>query len=204
MVDTNKDQCLSDDGPILVRRLYFLELDEKVPFQDIGPYIYTYIIDGGKEQHVAYGLEHFQVVPGEPNTPFEKATGPETEEFALWAQYNLYQAILLHEDRRHQARESHLVDIAKYILSTCISKEDWLRVVTPEDFGTVYRQALCPEVGEEDIIAVLADTFQGYLEGTIFVEQLSKSTTLRRQLQSITAMGSYVNVTDEIEPAAIR
>lgn len=204
MVDANKDQCLSDGGPIFVRRLYFLELDEKVPFQDIGPYIHTYIIDGGKEQYVAYGLEHFQVVPDEPKTLFEKALDPESEEYALWAQYNLYQAILLHEDRRHQARESHLVEIAKYILTTCISKEDWARVITPDDYDVVYRQALCPEVSEEDIIAVLADTFQGFMEGAIFVDQLSKFTALRRQLQSVTALGSYFDVTDGVEPAEIR
>lgn len=204
MVDANEGQCLSDNEPILVRRLYFLELDEKVPFNDVGPYIHTYVLDGDKEQRVAYGLEHFQVVPEEPKTLFEKALDPESEEFALWARYNLYQAILLHEDGRHQARERHLVSIAKYILSTCISKEDRARVITPDDFGVVYRQALCPEVSEEDIIAVLASTFQGLVEGEIFVEQLSKSTSLWRQLQSVEAMGSYFNVKNEIEPTAIR
>lgn len=204
MVDVNEDQCLSNGEPILVRRLYFLELDEKVPFKDVGPHIHTYIVDGGKEQRVAYGLEHFQVTPEKPKTPYEKATNPETEEYALWARYNLYQAILLHEDGRHQARESHLVEIAKYILSTCISKEDRARVITPDDYEVVYRQALCPEIGEEDIIAVLASTFQGVLEGTIFVEQLGKTTSIRRKLQSIETMGSYVNVTDGIEPTAVR
>ncbi len=46
-----------------------------------------------------------------------------------------------------------------------VSPEDQERILTPEDYQVVYKGALCPEVTEGDIVAVLATIFQGHVEG---------------------------------------
>lgn len=180
-----------------VRRLYFLELEDNIPYPDPGPYIHVYKYPEGGEQHVVYGLEDFDEVPVKPDILFE-LTQPGTEEYALWERYNLYQAILLHERNCSEIREQYLRDVAEYILRECISKEDRATLLI-EQISDVYRQALCPEVKEGDLMAVLADTFQGYVEGEIIVRLIKGITDFGGVLSGYQALGNQPDVAIGIE-----
>lgn len=183
---------LSDRKPIKVRRLRFLELEDEVSYPDPGLYIHTYMVEGHPQQ-VAYGLDDYAEIPDRPKTPLVEAQ-PNSYEAALWEQYNLYRAVLTHERQRQDAREQYLVDCARHILKNCVSSEDRSRIDTPDDFKIVYRLALCPEVTEEDIVAVLAATFQGHLEGKAFVDFSEEATRLGREFFTDTALGATVDV----------
>lgn len=183
------NKLLSDGQPVQgVRRLKFLELDDKVPYPDPGLYIHTYMVEGHPQQ-VAYGLDDYEEIPTRPKTPLAEAR-PGSYEAAIWEQYNLYRAILTHERHRQDIREQHLIDVARYILNACVSVEDRDRVVSPDDFKIIHRLALCPEVTEEDIIACLAATFQGYMEGQIFVEFAEEIAKVGRELFTDTMVGT--------------
>jgi len=184
-------ELLSDGGPIKVRRLKFLELEEQCPYLDLGPYIHTYMVEGHPQQ-VAYGLQDFGETPERPDTPYEMAQ-PGSMEEALWGQYNLYRAILTHEHKRSQSRQDYLVETSRYILDNCIEPADRERIVTPEDFKLVYRLALCPEIVEEDIVAVLAQVFQSELEGEVFMGLIEKSQEIGRHLHSNSPMGTPIH-----------
>lgn len=175
-----------------VRRLYFLELEDHIPYDDLGPYIHIYYYPEGGEQHVAYGLTDFDEVPVKPDIPFEQ-TQPDTEKYALWQQYNLYQAILLHENKRVEVQQEYLVAVSRYILENCISIED-RGTLTIEQFSNVYRRALCPEVGEEDLLTVLADIFQGFVEGEIIARLIEKLAGFGGIIPSNQALGNPADV----------
>lgn len=183
---------LSDNQPIEVRRLKFLELEDQVSYNDPGLYIHVYVVDG-HDQPVGYSLNDFGEIPDRPKMPRPEVKD-NTEASALWEQYSLYRAVLLHERKRHESQEQYLIDCARYILDTCVSQEDRSRVITSDDFKLVYRLALCPEVTEEDIMAVLANTFQGYLEGQAFVDLSQETGEIGRILFSDQALGTSVNV----------
>ena len=167
------NNILSDGKPVEVRRLIFLELEQKVPYPDPGEYVHTYMVEG-HPQEVSYGMEDYSEIPTRPDTPL-----PEVEagsyEAALWEQYHLYRAILHHEHNRSELRDRYLVDCAEYILVECVRSTDRSRIITPADYKVVHRLALCPEVTEEDIVAVLATTFQGYVEGQIFMDLIGEA-----------------------------
>lgn len=182
---------LSDGRPVEVRNLAFLELEDKVPYPDPGLYIHTYMVVGHPQQ-VAYGLDDYAEIPERPKTLLVEAQ-PGSYEAALWEQYNLYRAVLTHERKRQDIREQYLVDCARYILEKCIGIDDRGRVLTPNDYKAIYRLALCPEVTEEDIVAVLANTFQGHLEGKAFVDFGKEAAQIGRQLFANSAMGIEVH-----------
>lgn len=182
---------LSDGQPVEVRRLRFLELEDQVPYLDPGLYIHTYMVEG-HPQKVAYGFEDYAEIPERPKTPFAEAQ-PDSYEAALWDQYHLYRAVLSHEHKRHELEEKYLVDCARYILVNCISLEDRDRIVTPGDYDIVYRMALCPEVTEEDIIACLATTFQGYMEGQAFMDLAGEAERVGRILFTDSTVGASVD-----------
>ncbi len=178
---------LSDGLPIEVRRLQFLELEDQVPNEDPGLYIHTYVVNG-YPQEVGYGLEDYAEIPERPAQPLHEAeVGSYLE--AQWEQYNLYRAVLTHERKRADLRDKYLIDCAKYILETCISPEDRMRILTTEDYQMVYNAALCPEVTEGDIVAVLAQTFQGNVEGQAFVEFIESAAEIGRVLYSNPVVG---------------
>jgi hypothetical protein len=186
------NNVLSDGQPIEVRRLAFMELELQVPYPDPGLYIHTYIVDG-HPQPIAYGLDDYAEIPERPKTSFADIQ-PGSYDEALWQQYNLYRAVLAHERKRQDVREQYLEDCAQYILAHCIDPADGERIVTPDDFKIVHRLALCPEVTEEDIVAVLAGTFQGHLEGKAFMEFDQKVAGIGRNLHADQAVGASVNV----------
>ncbi len=192
---------LSDGQPVEVRRLKFLELEDEVPYPDPGLYIHIYIVDG-HPQHVGYGLQDFGEIPEKPTTPFAEVQ-PGTLEEALWGQYHLYRAVLTHEHNRNEVREKYLVDCTYHILANCIDSIDRERIITPTDYDVVYRLALCPEVTEEDIVAVLAAVFQGSLEGQAFMDFTQETEWVGRVLYSDTALGTTINVQSWLDPAAI-
>ncbi len=171
-----------------VRRLYFLELEDNVKWEDPGPYIHIYRYPEGGEQHVAYILTDFDEVPAKPTIVFE-LTQPGTEQYAFWERYNLYQAILLHEQNRAELREDYLKRCTRYILEHCVQEP----VQTPQQFEELYRKALCPEVGEEDLIAVLANTFPGLMERYVSVESNEQLETIRRRVLSNTTLGATID-----------
>lgn len=182
---------LSDGQPVEVRQLKFLELDDHVPFLDPGLYIHNYVVDG-HDQPVGYGLQDFGEIPDKPEAPFAEAL-PGSMEEALWSQYHLYRAVLTHEHKRADAREEYLVDSARYILSNCLTSEDRDRAVTPDDFKLIYRLALCPEVTEGDIVAVLATVFQGYMEGEALVGLIEETERVGGFLYSDSALGDEID-----------
>jgi hypothetical protein len=186
------DNVLSDCQPIEVRRLKFLELEDNVSYLDPGLYIHTYMVEG-HPQEVAYGLEDYAEIPERPKIPLTKVQ-PDSYEAALWEQYHLYRAVLTHEHNRGELREQYLVDCARYILANCLNPADQKRIVTSEDYNSVYRLALCPEVTEEDIIACLATTFQGYVEGQAFMDLAREAKGVGRILFADTALGAAINV----------
>jgi len=193
---------LSDGQPIEVRRLAFLELEEHVPYPDPGLYIHVYVIDG-HDQPVGYGLDDFGEIPERPEAPFAGAD-PDSELHARWEQYNLYRAVLTHERKRSDIREEYLRACALYILAECISPEDRVRIVTPEDFEFIYRLALCPEVTEEDIVAILAATFRGYMEGEAIVGILEEAAWIGRILYTDPALGDAINVRAWAGPESVQ
>ena len=150
---------LSDGKPCKVRRLHFLEIEDNVDYNVDPPYTYVYETASGK-QEAQYVLTDWSEPPEKPKEPFEKAQ-PDTELFALWEAYNLYQAVLLHEIKRSEQQQVYLVDVARYIKKSCLTPTDRKRIVTPEDYEAISLDALCPEVGMEDLERELALTFQG-------------------------------------------
>lgn len=182
---------LSDGRLVEVRKLAFLELEDKIPYPDPGLYIHTYIVEGHPQQ-VAYGLDDYAEIPERPKKPLVEAQ-PGSYEAALWEQYNLYRAVLTHERKRQDIREQYLVDCAHYILENCIDTEGRKRVVTPDDYTIIYHLALCPEVTKGDIVAVLANTFQSHLEGQAFVDFSREAAQIGRQLIANSAMGIEVH-----------
>ena len=132
---------LSDEGEIEVRRLLFLEIEEKVQYKPLGPYYHTYRYASGTEDRVPYTLDDFSEVPQKPDRPFEEAE-PDTVLYALWERYNLYQVVLDHRRKQLVQLQGYLNEVAFYILSTCISEDDRARLRTPEDYFEVYRLAL--------------------------------------------------------------
>lgn len=173
-----------------VRRLYFLELEDNVKWDDSGAYVHTYYYPEGGEQHVVYTLADFDEVPVEPNTPFEQVQ-PGTEQYAFWERYNLYRAILLHEQRRLEIREDYLRRCSKYILEKCIENRE--EIQTPHQFEELYRKALCPEVREEDLIVVLANTFPGFMERKMSMEGNEQVETFGRLILSDTTLGVAID-----------
>ena len=182
---------LSDGQSVEVRRLRFLELEDEVPYLDPGLYIHIYMVEG-HPQKVAYGFEDYAEIPERPKTPFAEAQ-PNSYEAALWDQYHLYRAVLTHEHKRRELEEQYLVDCARYILENCVNLSDRLRIVTPDDYKIVHRLALCPEVTEEDIIACLATTFQGYMEGQAFMDLAGEAEGVGRILFANSPMGASVD-----------
>lgn len=182
---------LSDGRPIEVRRLAFLELEDKVPYPDPGLYIHIYMVEGHPQQ-VAYDLDDYAEIPERPKTSLVEAQ-PGSYEAALWEQYNLYRAVLTHERKRQDIREQYLIDCAHYILKNCIGIDDRGRVITPDDYQVICHLALCPEVTERDIVAVLASTFQGHLEGQAFMDFGQETAQIGRQLFANSTMGIEVD-----------
>lgn len=196
------NNILSDDQPIKVRRLYFLELEDEVPYLDPGMYIHVYMVDG-HSQSVGYNLQDFGEIPEKPKTPFAEIQ-PNSLEEALWGQYHLYRAVLTHEHKRGELREQYLVNCARYILTNCIASKERKRIITPDDYDVVYRQALCPEVTEEDIVAVLATVFQGNMEGQAFMDFSQEVEGVGRILYSDETLGAAINVSSWVDAETIQ
>lgn len=152
---------LSDGQNVEVRRLKFLEVEDNVLYPIEPPYTHTYQTAAG-EQEIQYVLSDWDKPPEKPKQSFSKAK-PDTELFAQWESYNLYQAVLLHEQRRADQTQKYLLSVARYVKNNCIPAKDKKRIVTPADYEAISQEALCPEVTMEDIEAELASTFQGLM-----------------------------------------
>lgn len=171
---------LSGDNEIEVRQLMFLELEEQVVFPDNHPYLHTYMVEG-HPQVVGYTLDDYQETPIKPQVPYEN-TEPDTFDRALWEQYRLYRAVLLHEQSQVKLQENYLEDCAKYILRACVSDKDRDSVVSANDYDSIYRAVLCPEVKEEDILAALASVFQGHMEGNLLMDCIEETARIGRAI----------------------
>jgi hypothetical protein len=153
-----KEVTLSDGLPCLVRVLGLFELDAIGP--DIpGPYRYSILTYSGQVYEAEYPL---------PEKPPEKPEGeppPGTVEWKQQQEYDTYLCALAHEETRAQVVEEWLNNVATYILEHCLSPDDRLRLVDPEDYQAVYAAAPVPKLRLEDIEAALRQTFRAEFGG---------------------------------------
>lgn len=146
---------------IRARRLALYELDV-VPFDDVGPFLYPYKTSSGHIVETAYDLAQWKTAPEPPDTPESECTDGSTEQ-ARWNAYHVYQAAIAHRLKQIDAGEQYTKDVAKYILTNCLSSTDCGKVISPDDYERLYKFVLNSEVKMEDIEAALASTFPGYI-----------------------------------------
>lgn len=154
-----RNVVLSDGQPSEWRILDLYELDA-VPFGDPGEYAVTY--ENGQKQ--TYTLAHWP--DGEPETPPVPKDACEVGglHWAMWNRWELYQRVLAHRLSQIEAGERYAHDIAHYILEHCpIDPADRARVAWPEDLAAVIEAVMVREVGQREVEAALAATFQGVI-----------------------------------------
>lgn len=154
-----KEIILSDGKPCEVRTLGLFELDGKAP-EVLGAYRYSLILATGQVVEDEYNIYAWETPPKKPETPVEEIKQG-TQEWDELTEYETYQAALAHEKRRLKSHEVRTETIATYILEHCLSDDDRVRIVEPEDWRKVYDAALVPQITEEAIAQCLRDTFQG-------------------------------------------
>ncbi len=146
---------------IQARQLTLYELDA-VPFEDIGPFLYPYKTSSGHIVQTAYDLAQWKTPPEPPETPEAECTDGSTEQ-AQWNAYHTYQAAIAHRLKQVDSGEQYTKQVAEYILANCVSSTDYSKVISPDDYERLYKYVLNSEVALEDIEAVLASTFPGYI-----------------------------------------
>ena len=107
----------------------------------------------------------------------------------LWQQYDLYLSVVRHEHKRREVFLTYRKNCARYVLAHCVSEADRALIVTSDDYTALFKEAFCPELSEEDLSAVLADTFQGFLSRTAFAPSDVSTTILSRLLLADKALG---------------
>jgi hypothetical protein len=133
---------LSDGKDVLVRRLKLFELASIGP---ICPPDFEYTVESGdgKSYQIIYPLqERLKNPPIEP-----------TADSGIWdnIEWDRFNAALTVRQKQLEARHQRLFNCAQYILDNCIDEKDLDRIVTRQDYITIYHLAVCPEVTMEVI-----------------------------------------------------
>ncbi len=134
---------LSDNRPCVVRRLGIFELDTIQP-PDTRPFVYTEKL-GGNEITRPFDVSAWDKPPNPP-TPEQMAAQPGTVPYYFYFEWQLYWAATYKAKENKEDVKRYCKDVANYILSTCISSEYKVRVVTAEDFRLVWSAALVPQL----------------------------------------------------------
>lgn len=192
---------LSDNLPCNVRQLELYELDN-VPFDDPGPYLMIDVLAGGETQKREYDLSAWDEPPQPPNVAKDKCD-PGSMEAALWLIYDRYQAAVHQHIVRLHAFVEHGHDIAKYVIEHCLDEADRHRVVTAEDYHKIYTAAMVQEVGMEDIEAVLASVFPGFLEWAAAYAGFIRRQEIKIKRVSSADVGSTDKSRYEVEPVGV-
>ena len=180
---------MSDGFLVKVRRLELYELDA-VEHVDLGPFVYEYVNQkSGRVMKRPYDISAWAEPPTKPRTP-EHECDPDSMDAALWHVYSTYQAALLHTQKQIEKTQEHVHDCARYILDNCVSERALAHITSPVDYVAVYELAAMPEVKEEDIRHVLADTFRGLIPGDADIGRLAGLAQRRRQDSNIEAVGA--------------
>lgn len=140
-------QLPSDNDPISVKKLGLYELDNVTPPAISGPFTYRREI-AGNVLDIEYDMSRYQEPPIPPDVP-EHEVKEGSEAWYDWREYHFYHAALLHERKRLDATAEYLDRIAHYVLENCVKPEDRYRIVTEEDWRSVYSAALVPQVTQE-------------------------------------------------------
>ena len=153
---------LSDGDPCEVRTLGIFELDS-VRREFLGPFTFMMKVLGGTEKEVEYDISKYEELdrpkPTPPDVP-EHELKENTEEWFQLRDTQLYQAAERHGVLRVESVSDYCDDVIDYILLNCLTPEDVHRIVTDEDWKTVYYVAMIPQISEAMIIDVLRDTYQ--------------------------------------------
>lgn len=152
---------LSDGLPCKVRQLGLFELDN-VGREVLGVYKYTLLLATGQIVEDEYDIRALTYTPTAPDIPIEEINPNSPEHYQL-KEFETYQCALAWEKQRIESYQGYCLDVTQYILEHCLNPEDRQRVITPEDWETVYQASLVPELTMEVLSQVLANVFQGFL-----------------------------------------
>lgn len=138
---------------------------DEVSVELIGPYTYEIETVTGQKFMAEYDGSRWAENGGPPQKPDkpESEIEEESEEWYALVEFLRYEAWLVHERKRNKLMNEYHLRLAHYILDNCISPEDKLRVVTPEDWSKVHKAALVPELTLEVLAETLQATFPSQL-----------------------------------------
>lgn len=155
---TTATVVLDDGEEIEVRQLGIFELDFLDP-DPLGPFTYQGETLAGVAE-IEYDGSKWESPPSKPDVENPQKGSSEWYELREW---ELYHSWIRHENSRKQAAAEYHNKVADYILSTCISEDARLHILTGKDWAAVHRAALVPQLTQEDVAAALRDTFPGYI-----------------------------------------
>lgn len=146
---------LADGTEVMVKRLGLFELhDAQIGPADPGDFTYTVRTVSGTEYQATYDLQAaLQEPPERPDDPDD-----------TWAmtEWERYRAAIAHHQERMDIAQRYEQGVADYILAHCV--EAGLRDrLTADDYLSIYKAALCPQLTVEDLAGVLDSVFPGQI-----------------------------------------
>lgn len=154
----------SDSQPIEVAVLGIWELDDKIPQTFNERFSYQMEAVTGEKYQAEFDLSKFPEPPTEPTTPLHEAIKG-SNEWHDWRNYQTYQAAIAHRAEMIRRAEEWMREVARYVIKTCVRKEDRGRIADERDHSTVVVAAVTPRVTKENLADVLRQTFPGQLAG---------------------------------------
>lgn len=154
---------LSDGLDCEVRRLGIFELDGKGP-ELLGPFRYTFTLANGQEVEEEYNLYARTKPPKHPGVPEDEIVERSPEWWQL-LEWQTYRAAVAHEQERLDAAAEFVEQVSTYIVEHALSPKDRDRVVTEEDWLTVTRAALVPEIKYENVADAFRKHFLAHFDG---------------------------------------
>lgn len=153
-----KTFALSDGKPCTVGVLGLFDLDHIDLYSKLPGEFFEDVEMGGKVVRKKY------VPPETP--PFKppgsiKTTAKGSPEWHLWMEHEIYNQYIDHRRKEARIMSKYMVEVAKYIMNTCVAEEDRSRIVEKEDWRDVRRAALSVRMSREDLATALANTFPG-------------------------------------------
>jgi len=154
---------LSDGKPCDIKKLGLFDLDGVGPTM-VGPFTYTYTLANGQEVVDSYDIHVITTPPSHPGVP-ENEIVPHTPQWYALLEWQTYRAAVSHEYKRQDSVATHILEVSKFIVDHCVPIGDISRIQTDEDWDTVYRAAIVPEVTFELLQQVMKDTFAASFDG---------------------------------------